>query len=119
MFPSFWAILLVLTSLGLGLAASALMVKYRDVAYVIPWLLQVGLFATPVAYSLSAVPSEFRLLFYLNPLSWLVELFRSSMLGSAPSAWWLAPAAVVVSVAVLLAGVIAFQSQERAFADLI
>ena len=115
----FWAILLVLTSLGLGLAASALMVKYRDVAYVIPWLLQVGLFATPVAYSLSAVPSEFRLLFYLNPLSWLVELFRSSMLGSAPSAWWLAPATIVVSLLVFLGGVVAFQSQERTFADLI
>lgn len=113
-----WALLLVLMGLGLGLAASAWMVKYRDVAYVVPWLLQVGLFATPVAYSLNVVPAEFRLFFYLNPLSWLVELFRSSMLGTSAT-WWLAPASTIVAVLVFLGGVVVFQSQERAFADLI
>lgn len=114
-----WALLLVMLGLGLGLAAAAWMVKYRDIAYVVPWLLQVGLYATPVAYSLSAVPSEYRWFFYLNPLSWLVELFRSSILGTSPSIEWLAPASAIVSLLVFLGGVVAFQSQERAFADLI
>ena len=50
-----WVLLFTLTGLGIGLAASAWMVRYRDVAYVLPWIMQVALFATPVAYSLDAV----------------------------------------------------------------
>lgn len=114
-----WLICLLMMALGISLAASALMVKYRDVSYVLPWVLQIGLYATPIAYSLSAVPQAYRWLFYANPLAWLVELFRSSMLGMSPSAAWLAPAGIVASVVVLLAGVIVFQSREREFADLI
>lgn len=114
-----WLMCLLLFSLGISLAASALMVKYRDVMYVIPWILQIGLYATPIAYSLSAVPEGFRWLFYANPLAWLIELFRASMLGTAPSQVWLAPAAVVVSVLVGFLGVMVFQSREREFADLI
>lgn len=114
-----WALLLGMLALGIGLAAAAWMVKYRDIAYVVPWLLQVGMFATPVAYSLSAVPANLRWLVYANPVAWLVELFRSSMLGAGSPEAWFAPAAVIVSFLVLFGGVVAFQSQERAFADLI
>ncbi|WP_245581195.1 ABC transporter permease [Propionicicella superfundia] len=114
-----WLVCLLMFALGISLAASAWMVKYRDVTYVIPWLLQVGLYATPIAYSLSAVPEAFRWLFYANPLAWLVELFRASMLGTTPSEAWLAPAAVAASVVVLFLGVLVFQSREREFADLI
>ena len=73
------------------------MVKYRDVGYVLPWLMQIRFFASPVAYSLNAVPEDLKLLFYLNPLAWMVELFRSSMLGTEPAEWWLAPASVVAT----------------------
>lgn len=114
-----WLICLILMALGVALASSALMVKYRDVAYVIPWLLQVGLYATPIAYSLSAVPSNFRWLFYANPLAWLVELFRSSMLGTTPTEPWLVGASIFASVVVLFLGILVFQSREREFADLI
>lgn len=114
-----WLACLLLFSLGLSLAASALMVKYRDVMYVIPWVLQIGLYATPIAYSLNAVPAGFRWLFYGNPLAWLIELFRTSMLGITPSQGWLAPAAIVASVLMAFLGVLVFQSREREFADLI
>lgn len=114
-----WLVCLLMFAMGISLATSALMVKYRDVTYVVPWVLQVGLYATPIAYSLSAVPSNFRWLFYGNPLAWLVELFRSSLLGTTPTEPWLGPAAVVVSVLVLFLGVVVFQSREREFADLI
>lgn len=114
-----WLICLLLLSLGISLAASALMVKYRDVMYVIPWVLQIGLYATPIAYSLSAVPEGFRWLFYANPLAWIIELFRASMLGTAPSHGWLAPASIAISVFICALGVIVFQSREREFADLI
>lgn len=114
-----WLVCLLMMALGISLAASALMVKYRDVTYVLPWVLQIGLYATPIAYSLSAVPDAYRFLFFANPLAWLVELFRASMLGTAPAAGWLAPAAIASSVVVLAVGALIFQSREREFADLI
>ncbi|HEU0181459.1 MAG TPA: ABC transporter permease [Agromyces mariniharenae] len=114
-----WVLLFVLLGLGIGLAASAWMVRYRDVAYVLPWIIQVGLFATPVAYSLDAVPANLEPLFLANPLTWLMEAFRFSMLGTeAPPAWQLI-GAVVVSVVVFFAGAMVFQRNERSFADLI
>lgn len=114
-----WLACLLMFAMGISLATSALMVKYRDVMYVIPWVLQVGLYATPIAYSLSAVPDSFRWLFYGNPLAWMVELFRSSMLGTAPAEFWLGPGAILASIVVFLIGVLVFQSREREFADLI
>lgn len=114
-----WVTCILLFAMGISLATSALMVKYRDVSYVIPWVLQVGLYATPIAYSLSVVPDNFRWLFYGNPLAWMIELFRSSMLGTIPAEPWLAPATIVVSLLVLFLGVLVFQSREREFADLI
>lgn len=114
-----WVLLILLLGLGLGLAASAIMVQYRDVAYVLPWLLQVGLYATPVAYALSAVPSHLQWLFLANPMSWLLEAFRFSLVGTAPPPWWQMAAAVLVSIAVFVWGALVFQSRERTFADLI
>lgn len=114
-----WVLLFVLLGLGIGLATSAWMVRYRDVAYVLPWLLQVGLFATPVAYSLDAVPANLEPLFLANPLSWLMELFRFSMLGTPLPPTWQVVGAFVVSIAVFFAGAVVFQRNERSFADLI
>ncbi|MFE6254108.1 ABC transporter permease [Agromyces sp. NPDC057865] len=114
-----WVLLFVLLGLGIGLAASAWMVRYRDVAYVLPWIIQIALFATPVAYSLEAVPAGLEPLFLANPLSWLMELWRFSMLGTAMPPTWQLIGAVVVSLGVFLAGSIVFQRNERSFADLI
>lgn len=114
-----WVLLFLLLGLGIGLATSAWMVKYRDVAYVLPWVLQVGLFATPVAYSLDAVPADLEWIFLANPLSWLMEAFRYSMLGTAAPPVWQIVGAVVVSFAAFFAGAIVFQRNERSFADLI
>lgn len=122
-----WGVLLVLPlilvilllGLGVGLAASAIMVRYRDVAYVLPWLLQIGLYATPVAYSLDAVPSDLGLewLFLANPLTWVLESFRFALLGTAMPPAWQMVGAVLASVLVFLGGVLVFQSHERSFAD--
>jgi lipopolysaccharide transport system permease protein len=114
-----WVLLFVLLGLGIGLATSAWMVRYRDVAYVLPWILQVGLFATPVAYSLDAVPANLEPLFLANPLTWLFELFRFSTLGTALPPTWQVVGAFVVSVAVFFSGAIVFERHERSFADLI
>jgi lipopolysaccharide transport system permease protein len=114
-----WVLLFTLLGLGLGLAASAWMVPFRDVAYVLPWVMQVALFATPVAYSLDAVPENLQPLFLANPLSWLMELFRFSLLGTALPPTWQVVGAVVVSLGAFLIGGVVFQRHERTFADLI
>lgn len=114
-----WVLLLGLLGMGIGLASSAWMVRYRDIAYVLPWIIQVALFATPVAYALDAVPENLQPVFAANPLTWLLELFRFSLLGTALPPTWQIVGAVVVSLAAFLIGAIVFQRNERTFADLI
>lgn len=108
----------VMTALGIGMLLSALIVTYRDFRYVIPFLVQFWMFATPVVYPASMVPAEWRPLLHLNPMSGLIEGFRSALLG-AP--FDLAALAISLSVAVLLfvAGLAYFERMERRFADVI
>ncbi|MBD7979414.1 MULTISPECIES: ABC transporter permease [Oerskovia] len=114
-----WAVLIAFLGAGLGLAASAIMVRYRDVAYVLPWLVQTLMFASPVAYSVSDVPSNLTTLFNLNPLAWFLDLFRWSLLGTPAPEPWKFVGAVVVSLLVLTWGMFVFQKFEREFADVI
>lgn len=115
----FWLLVVLLSSLGLGLAASAWMVKFRDVQYVLPWVLQVGLYATPVAYATNAVPPHLRPLVLSNPVAWMLDGFRWSTVGSPmPPAWQLI-GSCVFALLVFFAGAVVFQRHERAFADLI
>ncbi len=114
-----WVALFVLLALGIGFATSAWMVKYRDVQYVLPWIVQITLYATPIAYSLDAVPANLQPFFVANPLSWLMECFRFSMLGTPAPPLWQMAGAVIVSVVVFFAGALVFQRYERTFADLI
>lgn len=114
-----WVVAAILMSAGIGLACSALTVKYRDVNYALPWIMQILLYATPVAYSLSAVPENIRWLFELNPLTWLLEAFRWSLLGQPLPAAWQLVALAGVSVLGFLAGTLIFQKMERGFADVI
>ncbi|MEG3614433.1 ABC transporter permease [Isoptericola haloaureus] len=114
-----WTVCAVALGSGLGLAASAIMVKYRDVTYVLPWLVQVMMYATPVAYSLDAVPANLSWLFAVNPLTWLMECFRWSMLGTAAPPAWQVVGLVVASLVALAGGLLVFQRREREFADVI
>lgn len=111
--------LAIATALSVGLWLSAMNVKYRDVRYVIPFLTQVWLFATPIAYPSSLVPESWRILYGLNPMAGVVEGFRWALLGRTGS-----PGPLVIvsafAVAVLLAGgVVYFRRMEKTFADLI
>jgi lipopolysaccharide transport system permease protein len=114
-----WTTLAVLTALAAGLWLSALNVAYRDVRYVVPFLAQIWLFATPVAYPTSIVPEMWRPLYALNPMVGVVDGFRWALLGTSQP-----PVATVVvsaaSVAALLAGgLVYFRRTERTFADVI
>ena len=107
----------VLTALAVTLWTSALTVRYRDVRYVLPFIIQLWLFASPVAYPASMVPARWRLLYALNPMATVVEGFRSALVGTpAPAA--MAVIAAMVVAALLAAGVAYFRSVEGSIVDL-
>jgi lipopolysaccharide transport system permease protein len=119
-----WLFLLVAMALGIGLLGAALMVRYRDVAHIIPVALQLGLFISPVAWStlvLERNASKYMWVFKINPLSGLLDAFRWSLLGPAEatlSAPALAYSATAAAVAFWI-GVTVFRQHERSFADVI
>ena len=107
----------VLTAFAVTLWTSALSVRYRDVRYVMPFLIQIWLFVTPVAYPASMVPERWRLLYALNPMASVVEGFRNSLLGTpAPGA--MVVVAVMVVATALVAGTAYFRSVEGSIVDL-
>lgn len=114
-----WLVLVLVMALGAGLVAASLMVRYRDVQFVLPVVIQFALFASPVAYSLDAVPESARPWFGLNPLVGLLEAFRWSLLDlDAPHGGALAYS-VVAAALLLVAGAALFTRMERQFADVI
>ena len=103
---------------GVGATLSALTVAYRDFRYVVPFLVQLWMFVTPVIYPVSVVPSSWRWLLALNPMSGLVEGFRAAFLGG-PLDWPSTSFSIGMAAAVFLAGLRFFRSVERRFADII
>lgn len=119
-----WMALLTMFALGCGLFFGALMVSYRDVQYVVPVLVSLLTFASPVAYSLSTVTSRLPeiyhpLYFLLNPLASLLGAFRWSILGRGEVNWSYVALAGLTSVAMFVIGAVAFKSMEGRFADVI
>lgn len=113
------AVLLLCLALGAGLIAASLTVRFRDVAYVLPILIQFLLYASPVAYGLDAVPESLRPYFIANPVTAPLELLRHAILGTpAPGATALTYSALMAAV-LLVAGYATFKFQERQFADVI
>jgi lipopolysaccharide transport system permease protein len=107
-------------SLGAGLFFAALNVKYRDFRYIVPFIVQFGVFVSPIAFTTADVPERWRLLYALNPLVGIIDGFRWSILGrhAALDSSTLA-VSVAMSVGLLLLGVWYFRRMERSFADLI
>ena len=114
-----WLLLIVLLALGVGLYASALMVSYRDIQYVLPVVTQFLLYASPVAYAASLVPSKYRLIFEINPLTGLLEAFRWSLLGVGHFPLAAVTYSAIITVVVFVAGAFSFKAMERKFADVI
>jgi len=111
--------LLFLLALGLGLWLSALKVEFRDFQYLVPFLIQVWLFLTPVIYPAAIVPGRVRLLLALNPLVGLVEAFRAGALGHRAVSWPLLAASAAATALILASGLWYFRRVERSFADVI
>jgi lipopolysaccharide transport system permease protein len=109
----------MLTAFGVGLWLTALNVKYRDVGFIVPFLVQIWLYASPVAYSSSIVPPRWKLLYSLNPMVGVVEGFRWALLGRGQ----FDPLSIAVSLPLVLVAIATgfwyFHRMERTFADLI
>jgi len=112
-------LLTLITALAVGLWLSALNVRYRDVGHTIPFLIQVWMFLSPVAYPASLVPEKWRLLYSLNPMAGVIEGFRWALLGKESPAFELIAVSTAVVVALLLGGLVYFKRMERTFADVI
>jgi lipopolysaccharide transport system permease protein len=116
-------LLAMLTALGFGLWLSALNVRYRDVGYLVPFLVQTWMYLTPVVYAPTLIPEEYRWLVGLNPMASVVEGFRWALLGEyLPDASPPGPLfvlSVAISLLVLLLGALYFRRTERVFADII
>jgi lipopolysaccharide transport system permease protein len=114
-----WMAILVFLATGIGLWLAALMVSYRDVGYILPVTMQMLMYASPVAYAASAVPEQYRVLYFLNPLAGLLDAFRWSLLGVGAPMWGTLGISAGVSVVVLVVGAFMFKKMERKFADVI
>jgi lipopolysaccharide transport system permease protein len=108
----------VLTALGVGTYLAALNVAYRDFRYVIPFLVQFWMFATPVVYPASLVPREWQWTLYLNPMAGVIEGFRSAFLGRAFDVPGMLVSLAIAAI-LFAAGVAYFEKVERRFADII
>jgi lipopolysaccharide transport system permease protein len=106
------------TALGVGTLLSALCVAYRDVKYIVPFLVQLWMYATPVIYPVSIVPARWRWLLSLNPMSGLVDGFRSAFLGK-PFDWQNISISLVSAVVFMCLGLAYFRKVERRFADIV
>ena len=107
-------------AMGGGLCLSALNVKYRDFRYIVPFIVQFGLYISPVGFSSSVVPEQWRLLYSLNPMVGVIDGFRWAILGREAKLYWPGFMLSVGLVTLLLGiGIRYFRKMERSFADVI
>jgi lipopolysaccharide transport system permease protein len=109
----------MVTALGVGLWLTALNVKYRDIKFVVPFLTQFWMYASPVAYSTSLIPEKWQWLYGLNPMVGVIEGFRWALLGkSAPNVEMMLISLGIVLI-IFISGLFYFRKMEQTFADII
>jgi len=113
-----FVVLCAVAAMGIALWLSALNVQFRDVRYVVPFLGQVWMFATPIAYPSSLLSESWRLVYALNPMVGVVEGMRWTLLGAGEPQWGVYAISTAVAVALLVSGAFFFRRVERSFADI-
>lgn len=115
-----FAVLALFASIGLGLWWATLNVRYRDFRFVIPFVVQAGLYLTPIGYSSQHIPERWKALFYLNPMVAVVDGFRWAISSGASEISWTAVfGSTFISGTLLCVGLYSFRKSERTFADII
>jgi lipopolysaccharide transport system permease protein len=109
----------LMVALAVSLWLGPINVRYRDVGYAIPFLVQIWMYASPIVYPVSLVPEKWRVLYGLNPMAGVIEGFRWALLGSKSPNLLLVSVSVLFTLLLLLAGVVFFKRMERTFADII
>ena len=109
----------LVAALAVGIWLAALNVRYRDVGYIVPFLVQLWLFASPVGYSTTIVPGIWRTLYGINPMVGIVEGFRWAMVGTTTTPGPIVAVSAAVTLLLLLGGLLYFRRTERTFADVI
>lgn len=110
-------LLMVLTAAGVGMWLSALAIQYRDVKHAVPFLVQLMMYAAPVVWPASLIPSEYRLLYGCYPMAGVIEGFRASLLGTTEMPWGLVAVGASSAIVVFVSGALYFRRKERIFAD--
>jgi lipopolysaccharide transport system permease protein len=110
--------LLIVLSMAIGMWTSALNVKYRDIGAVLPTLIQLWMYVSPVVYPLSLVPGKWQWLYFLNPLTGIINAFRSSVLGQSLD-WPSLAASATLTFVVLTYSSLVFRRMEKQFADIV
>jgi lipopolysaccharide transport system permease protein len=118
-FLPLFVLLALVTALGVGLLLSSLNVRYRDVRYAVPFVMQIWLYASPIAYPASMVHGTYRTLYSLNPMTGVIDGFRWSLLGTGSISFGSLAASIGTALVLLVAGSIYFARTERTFADVI
>jgi lipopolysaccharide transport system permease protein len=115
-----FVLLAIVASLAFGIWIAALMVEYRDFRFIVPFIVQFGLYLSPVGFQSSIVPSRYQLFYSLNPMVGIIDGFRWCILGTRSKMFPLALAVCILEVvAVLISGIVYFRKTERTFADVI
>jgi lipopolysaccharide transport system permease protein len=112
-------LLMILTASGVGFILAALNTKYRDIRYTMPFLVQFWMFATPIVYPTSMIPERYRMIYAINPMTGIIEGFRSALLGKETFPVEMVAISAVVSSILFLVGLLYFKQVERFFADII
>ena len=118
-FVPFLVVLMIFTAGGVGMILAALNAKYRDIRYTIPFLVQLWMFASPIVYPASMIPEKYRLIYALNPMTGVIEGFRSVLLGTVTFPTQMILVSTTVSVILFTVGMFYFRQVERHFADII
>jgi lipopolysaccharide transport system permease protein len=118
----FWPVLVVpmiFLALGLGMIFSSLNVKYRDIKYTIPFMIQIWLFVTPIIYPISILPDKYKIFIALNPMTGIIETFRSIVIPNKHVDFWLLLYSISVALLMFVLGLLYFRKTEKDFADLV
>jgi lipopolysaccharide transport system permease protein len=110
---------LILLLIGASMILAALNVRYRDVKYIIPFIIQIGLFVTPIIYPTTFIPDKYRPLLALNPMTGIIDGFRACLFPSQPFDWPLVGSSWAITLVILAAGAWLFGKAERDFADIV
>jgi lipopolysaccharide transport system permease protein len=116
MFPIL-VLMMAFLGLGLGLIVTAMTTKYRDLAFLVTFGVQLLMYTTTVIYPLSAAPEKFKRIIELNPMTGIIEAFRYSFLGKGEFSTWSIGYSALVTVFVLIVGIVIFNKTEKTFVD--